>query len=145
MSEFHRQIENSSWTWLRNGLDDNWPTSRTGPIFVVPRIHPFTWDDLSLRGNEYSRHEPLSLSSSASPSVVLSSLYSIRVTCIWAQFGQLKMSWKTCELLIIIAQQVSLCSFIGRRVWFVVDTSGGITMVSRLSIATGFPVPFEHL
>ena len=30
------------------------------------------------------------------------------------------------------------------EIWSVVDTSCGITMVSKLSSATGFPVPFEH-
>ena len=42
----------------RNILDDKQTiTSRTGPIFVFPRIHPFTWDDWSLRGRVYSRHD----------------------------------------------------------------------------------------
>ena len=66
------------------------------------RIHPFTCDDVSLRGNLYSRHEPFSLSSSASSSVVKYCPFSTVFArpCIGAQFGQCKMNWKICELFV---------------------------------------------
>ena len=43
---------------------------QTGPIFVFPRIHPFTLDGVSSRSNVYSRHGPHHFASSASSWVV---------------------------------------------------------------------------
>ena len=53
MNECHLQ---RSWSWsrFRKGL----ATSTAGPIFVFPRIHPFTLDDELSRGTVYSRREP---------------------------------------------------------------------------------------
>ena len=65
----------------------------------------------------YSRHEPLSFVKFCIIKCreVLSSLHSFRETYIGAQFGEFKMNWKMCELLLKITQQVSLYSLIGRR------------------------------
>ena len=92
----------------------------TGPIFVFPRFHPFTWDDLSLRNNVNSRHEPFTLPNPAYIKCrkVLSLLHNSRETCIGTQLGKFDMNLKISELLLIIAQQISLYSLIGRRVWF---------------------------
>ena len=38
-----------------------------------------------------------------------------RETSIGAEFGQLKVFWTTCEMLLIFAQQVSLCYIIGQK------------------------------
>ena len=65
----------------------------------------------------YSRHEPLSFVKFCIIKCreVLSSLHSFRETYIGAQFGEFKMNWKMCELLLKITQQVSLHSLIDRR------------------------------
>ena len=69
---------------------------------------------------------------------VLSFFDSLRETCIGAEFGQLNVLWKVCDLLLVFTQQVALYSCISL-------SSGGIKMVSRFSGAPGFPVPFECL
>ena len=75
---------------------------------------------------------------------VLPFFNSLRETCIGAEFGQLKVFWIAYELLLVITQQVSLHSCIGREVWFVVDNSVGITMVSRFIKRYGFSAPIAH-
>ena len=57
----------------------------------------------------YSRHDPFNLSSS------VLFFNSLRETCIGAEFGQLKVFWKICELLPVFTSQVSLYSCIGWR------------------------------
>ena len=46
---------------------------------------------------------------------VLSLFNSLRETCIGAEFDQLQVFWKVCELLLVYTQQVTLSSRIGRR------------------------------
>ena len=71
--EIYRPMKSWSWSRFRKGLGGLWllPPSNTGPIFVLPRIHPFALDMSSSRGNVYSRHEPgqFNFASSASSMV----------------------------------------------------------------------------
>ena len=65
---------------------------------------------------------------------MLPPLHGLRDTYIGALLGQLKMTWKICEFLFVIVQQVSLHVLIGpRRDFFVVINSVGTTVVSGLS------------
>ena len=91
----------------------------------------------------YSRHETFHFVKLCTIKCrnVLSYLYSIRETCIGAQFGKYKLNWKIFELLLIIAQLVSLYSLIFDFVWTIV----GITIVSESFGATGLLVPSDHL
>ena len=99
-------------------------TSRTGPIFVFPRIRPFNWDDGSLRGKG------------------VFSTWSFQSV----KFFVIKWNvlWKICELLLVFThKRFPFSPASVWEVWFVVDTSGGFTMVSRFSGATGFPYPLN--
>ena len=92
---------------ITDGYIQNWTDLRV-----------FTWDDLSLRGNVYFRHEPLSFVKFCIIKCreVLSFLHSFRETYIGAQFGERKRrNWKMCESLPMVTRQVSLYSLIDRR------------------------------
>ena len=88
MNESHRQMESWSWSRPRNGLVDK------------------CWDDLLLRRNVSSRHEPFSLSSSVSQSIAKYGPFSTAFARpALEQFGQFKMNWKICRNGLICCRQ----------------------------------------
>ena len=84
---------------------------QAGPIFVFPRIHPLTLDAAMSQSKVFSRHEPPSLSSSASRVVK----YCLLATVFVIPTFEHKMTWKICDFLLVILQQVSLHIVTGPR------------------------------
>ena len=101
-----------------NVLDDNRPSLLgTGPIFVLRRIHPLTWDDSSLWGKVCSRHDPVRVSSGSSSSVMKNCpfLNILRESSNGVDFGQFLLFRNVCDLLLQFTQQVSLYCGISLR------------------------------
>ena len=79
-------------------------------MFVFPRIHAFTWDDSSLRGKVFSRHDPFILVMCI---IIMcteewSFLNILREISIGAEFDQFLLFKKFCEFLLVFTQQISL-------------------------------------
>ena len=146
MNEFHREMRSWTWSRFRNGLEGNWfATSKAGPIFVFPRIHPFTLDDVSSRGKVYSRHEPPNMSSSASSRVVKYFLFAaVFVTPTSVQFGQLKMIWKISEFSVVIVRQVSLHNLSGSKRFVRCRQFCWHHHGLRIVLGNKFPCPFMN-
>ena len=126
-----------SWSWsrFRSGLDGNW--------LLPPRLDRsscFHGSILSLwmmrlsRVKVYSLHEPSNLSSSASSRVVK-----------YCPFRHILRDLEDFRILVHNRAASFFCTLsLVRSVLFVVDNSVGITMVSELFWATGFPVLSEQ-
>ena len=142
-----RQIEIRSWFELRNVLDDNRQSH--------PELDRSSCFHESIHSVEMIDHFQARCTLDMSfQSVkfciikcreVVSSFNSLRETCIGAEFGQLKVFWNICELLLVFTQQISLYSCIGGRNLICCRHLWWHYMVFRLSSATGFTVLFEHL
>ena len=82
---------------------------------MFTRIHPFTLENVSSRGDVYSRHEPPNLSSPASSRVVkycnLATIFAI--PALEHSLNNWRWSGRFCEFSFIIVEQVSLHVVIG--------------------------------
>ena len=115
-------------------------TSKTGPIFVFPRIHTLTRDDSSLRGEVRSRHDPFILSGASSSNVMMNCPFSM-----FFEKPALEQSLVNFSLL-IFTQQVSL--YFGISLRNRVGSEKLLSekpLISKFSSSAGSPVPREFL
>ena len=93
---------------------------------MCPRIHPLTWDDRSLRGNVYSRHDPFSLSNSVSSSVVKYCPFSV-----FARLA-LEQSWSIERVLVDLRTSVRIHA---TNFPVILHRSGKFDLLSTLLVA----------
>ncbi len=108
-------------------------TTRTGPIFVFPRIHPLTRDDSSLRGKVLSTW---SLGIVIKYNEELSFLNVLRETSIGAELGQfLLCNTFLCTSVSVWEIDLAIRKFCRYNHWFQIISRGGCFTVTREFLA----------
>ena len=106
--QFCHEMKIRSWFPHRNVLDDTRPSHRGLDRSSCFHGSTLAWNDSSLRGKVYSRHDVFTSSSPTTSSVMKNRPVNVlQKTSIGAEFGQFLLFKKFCAFLLVFTEQVS--------------------------------------